>query len=185
MIDVCLKARLGDKKENIVLNLEKKGAKIKKGKEQLDKIFIKNDVQNFDLKPGDNILKLRQEENKTIFSLKQMTEKQGKFIEVESLVSDEEEIKQIINLIGYKEVLEIKRNRTKYFLDGLTINIDYIEDLDYFIEINKTINDEKEESIVKSNMENLLNEIGIEKDEYILDSYEYLKYKEENNKCSN
>ena len=34
-------------------------------------------------------------------------------------------------------------------------------------------------------MENLLNEIGIEKDEYILDSYEYLKYKEENNKCSN
>ena len=117
MIDVCLKARLGDKKENIVLNLEKKGAKIKKGKEQLDKIFIKNDVQNFDLKPGDNILKLRQEENKTIFSLKQMTEKQGKFIEVESLVSDEEEIKQIINLIGYKEVLEIKIKRTKYFLD--------------------------------------------------------------------
>ena len=183
MIDVSLKARLGNK-EKVVLELEKQGAKIKKGKEQLDRVFIKNDFkQSNDLNSyDDSILKIRREDDKTFLSLKKKTKTNGKFIELESLVSDEDEIAEIIKLIGFEEAFEIKKKRTKYLLDGLSINIDYIEGMDYFIEINKTVNNENEEAIIRTNMENIFDLIGIKKEDYILDSYEALKYKEKRSK---
>ena len=183
MIDVSLKARLGKNKEKIVLELEKQGAKIKKGKESIDRVFIKSNFlndfkQNQDFKfYNDSILEIRKEDDKTFLCLKKKTEKDGKFIKLESLVSDEEEIVEIIKLIGFEEIFEIKKKRTKYLLKGLSINIDYIENLDYFIEINTTVSNEKEEDIVRINIENIFESVGIKKDEYILDSYESLMYK--------
>ena len=174
MIDISFKAKIGTNKEKIVLALEKKGAKIKKGKEEILRVFFKNDINNnSDIY---NIFKIKKEDDKTILSFKKKDEKNGKFIKLESLVSDEEVIAEIINQMGYSEEFEIKLKRTKYILDGLAINIDYIEDMDYFIEINKTVTNKEDEIRVRSNIENLFSEIGITKNEYILDSYEVLKY---------
>ena len=92
------------------------------------------------------------------------------------MVADEEVIAEMITSMGYEEKFEIKKKRTKYLLDGMIVNIDYIEDLDYFIEINKTVSNEDEEKEVRTNIENLFDYLNIKKDEYILDSYEILKY---------
>lgn len=187
MIDINLKARLGKSKEKIVLDLERKGAKVKKGKESIDRVFVKSDLkQNLDLNVNSNyeynllddgILNIRNEEDKIFLNLKKKTKTAGKIIELESLVSDEQEIEKIINLIGYEECFEIRRKRTKYLLDGISINIDYIEDLDYFIEINKTVDNENEECIVRDSIYELLNSVGIKDEDYISDSYETLMYK--------
>ena len=189
MIDINLKARLGKSKEKVVLELEKKGAKVKKGKESIDRVFIKKDLK-FDLDSETNlkinskynlldngILNIKNEEDKIFINLKKNNKKAGKIIELESLVSDEEEIAEIIKLIGFEECFKIKRKRTKYLLDGISINIDYIEDLDYFIEVNKTVDNEKEECIVRDNIYELLSSVGIKDEDYILDSYETLMYK--------
>lgn len=114
--------------------------------------------------------------------MKKESARNGKINEIESLVSDESEIIEIIKQIGFEECFEIKRKRTKYLLDGIAINIDYIDDLDYFIEINKTVNDKNEETFLRTNIENLLNSLGIEKENFILDSYESLILKEKYNK---
>ena len=88
MIDVSLKARLGKNKEKIVLELEKQGAKIKKGKESIDRVFIKSNFlndfkQNQDIKfYNDSILEIRKEDDKTFLCLKKKTEKDGKFIKL-------------------------------------------------------------------------------------------------------
>ena len=89
----------------------------------------------------------------------------------------EEEIVEIIKLIGYEECFKIKRKRTKYLLDGISMNIDYIEDLDYFIEVNKTVDNENEECVVRANIYELLSSVGIKNEDYILDAYETLMYK--------
>ena len=181
MIDINLKARLGKSKEKIVLELEKKGAKVKKGKESIDRVFIKKDLKfNINSKYNlldEGILNIKNEEDKIFINLKKNNKKAGKIIELESLVSDEEEIAEIIKLIGFEECFKIKRKRTKYLLDGISINIDYIEDLDYFIEVNKTVDNEKEECIVRDNIYELLSSVGIKDEDYILDSYETLMYK--------
>ena len=102
--------------------------------------------------------------------MKKESARNGKINEIESLVSDESEIIEIIKQIGFEECFKIKRKRTKYLLDGISINIDYIEDLDYFIEINKTVSNEDEEKEVRTNIENLFDYLNIKKYEYILDS---------------
>ena len=173
MIDISLKARLGKDKEKIVLALEKKGAKIKKGKEEVDRVFFKNLLDGIDTSTIFNIIK---EEDKSLLCLKRNDGENGKLIKLESLVADEEVIAEMITSMGYEEKFEIKKKRTKYLLDGMIVNIDYIEDLDYFIEINKTVSNEDEEKEVRTNIENLFDYLNIKKDEYILDSYEILKY---------
>lgn len=173
MIDISLKARLGKDKEKIVLALEKKGAKIKKGKEEVDRVFFKNLLDGIDTS---TIFNIKKEEDKTLLCLKKNDGENGKLIKLESLVADEEVIAEMITSMGYEEKFEIKKKRTKYLLDGMIVNIDYIEDLDYFIEINKTVSNEDEEKEVRTNIENLFDYLNIKKDEYILDSYEILKY---------
>ena len=173
MIDISLKARLGKDKEKIVLALEKKGAKIKKGKEEVDRVFFKNLLDGIDTS---TIFNIKKEEDKTLLCLKKNDGENGKLIKLESLVADEEVIAEMITSMGYEEKFEIKKKRTKYLLDGMIVNIDYIEDLDYFIEINKTVSNEDEEKEVRTNIENLFDYLNINKDEYILDSYEILKY---------
>ena len=173
MIDISLKARLGKDKEKIVLALEKKGAKIKKGKEEVDRVFFKNLLDGIDTS---TIFNIKKEEDKTLLCLKRNDGENGKLIKLESLVADEEVIAEMITSMGYEEKFEIKKKRTKYLLDGMIVNIDYIEDLDYFIEINKTVSNEDEEREVRTNIENLFDYLNINKDEYILDSYEILKY---------
>lgn len=173
MIDISLKARLGKEKEKAVLALEKKGAKIKKGKEELDRVFFKNLSDGID---KNTIFNIKKEEDKTLLCLKKKDGENGKLIKLESLVADEEVIAEMIKSMGYEELFEIKKKRTKYLLDGMIVNIDYIEDLDYFIEINKTVSNEDEEREVRTNIENLFDYLDIKKNEYILDSYELLKY---------
>ena len=77
------------------------------------------------------------------------------------MVADEEVIAEMITSMGYEEKFEIKKKRTKYLLEGMIVNIDYIEDLDYFIEINKTVSNEDEEKEVRINIENLFDYLNI------------------------
>ena len=111
MIDISLKARLGKDKEKIVLALEKKGAKIKKGKEEVDRVFFKNLLDGIDTS---TIFNIKKEEDKTLLCLKKNDGENGKLIKLESLVADEEVIAEMITSMGYEEKFEIKKKRTKY-----------------------------------------------------------------------
>ena len=181
MKEISIKAKLGDNKERVVFGLDKKGAKSKKGKEELEKIFVKSDVENLNLAPGDNLIKLKQEENKVILSLNQKSNVPGKDIIVESLVSDEEEITKIINLIGFKEIVKINKKRTKYVLSDFYINLDYIDGLDYFIEIKKLYDEAKEsEENAYDSAKELMFDLGLNENDFVFGSYEELKFKNEN-----
>ena len=178
MKEVSIKAKLGENKESVVLGLDRKGAKVKKGKEELEKVFVKYDMENLDLAPGDNLIKLKQEENKVILSLNQKTNTPGKDILVESLVSDEDEITKIIELIGFKEIVKINKKRTKYVLSDFYINLDYIEDLDYFIEIKKLYDPLNEtEDDAYNSVKDLMFSLGLEENDFVFDSYENIKFK--------
>ena len=108
MLEVEIKARIKDRSE-IISKLDKLGCIIKKAKEQEDKIFIRKEIKNFDIPVGENVIRIRKEEDKNILTLKKKTDDNNAFIELETLIEDADIISRMLEEMGYIEKVFIKR----------------------------------------------------------------------------
>lgn len=181
MLEVEIKAKLKNRSE-VLPKLEKLGCTIKKAKEQEDKIFIKKEFKNFDIPLGENVIRLRKEDDKTILTLKKKMADNKASVEIESLVDDEEAISRMLEEMGYKKLVFIKKRRKRYSLGRMSICVDNVENLGDFIEVEIMTDedDSKKEEALKE-IEEFLRKIDILEEDYENKRYDTLMY-ELNNK---
>lgn len=87
--------------------------------------------------PHMNVLRLRKENSKVLFTLKRPQENELDAIEHETEVGDIKEMDAILKYLGYQPIVEVKKARQKAKYRDYEICINEVDDLGPFSEVEK------------------------------------------------
>src|SRR3989344_5915556 len=116
MKEVEVKARIADK-EAIIRKLEQLGCEFTEPIKQHDRIYVTSEVNFPDVQSGQGAARIRQQSaavgNKFLFTYKQKQKNHLDKIEHEVEISNPEEMVAILQLLGFRQVSEVKKVRRK------------------------------------------------------------------------
>ncbi len=160
MKEIEIKIQLGDLDE-VRAVLEKQGCVFESPKAQEDTIFIPNNEPTVPVPAGVNVLRIRRQNNKAVFTLKQSDFGNNlSKTEIETEVLDAESMEKAVGLLGYKKIAVVNKSRQICKFKGFEICLDLVEKLGDYLEMEK-ITDEDPET-VQAEMLSLLGELGID-----------------------
>ncbi|MEM4576890.1 MAG: class IV adenylate cyclase [Candidatus Nezhaarchaeales archaeon] len=171
MIEVEAKVPVSEREKQLILEKLRRINSMEKAYEEEDLFFISINDPSF----GNNkTLKLRKSNGRTklIFKTKRAGDgfKENLEIEVEVKEKDTGNLVQLLNLLGFKESLVIRKRRLSFCFDHYTINVDDVEGLGSFVEI-EILTDESEVERARNEISKILSVLGISEKEIILKSY--------------
>jgi len=143
------------------------GGKILFKGQQID-IYFQHPCKNFE--ETDEALRIRKigEEAYLTYKGSRIKSNLKARLEIETPIPDFNSMKKILLKLGFKPVMEIRKNRETWLIDNMRINLDEVEKLGKFIEI-EVISKEIEEGEKK--ILGLLKKLGIKKNEIIKKTY--------------
>lgn len=121
--------------EQVVLQLEGQGCVFSAPVSQQDDIFIPLSEPTVPVAMGINVLRIRRENGRNLFTLKQGQELAK--IERELEISDPKTLEEIISMLGFKRVVQLSKVRRKCRMGELEICADRVEGLGDFVEVEK------------------------------------------------
>ena len=134
MKEVEVKVRIKDVAETIKL-FESQGHVFTGKISQRDAIYIPLSEPTVPVALGANVLRVRREDSRTLFTLKQGQELAK--LEKELEISDPETLEEIFELLGYKKIAQVNKLRRKAKAGDLEICVDEVEGLGCFVEVEK------------------------------------------------
>lgn len=170
MYEVEVKARLRNREE-VKKKLEALGARFSEELHQADNIFLPKGAK---LPPplGTPVLRVRNENGKYFFTLKISKNNRTDSIEEEMEIKDGEKMISILKLLEWQEAVMVDKKRIKTRLpDDTEIALDNVKDLGEFIEAEKivTIDDAESRRKIQSELLDLLESLGVPKEDHLLD----------------
>jgi len=136
MKEIEIKAKI--RNFNSVINeLKRIGCKISEPIIQKDIIFLGDDLGFSGVKVGTNVLRIREENGKISFTLKQRQKNELDCIEKEVIVDNPKEMQDILNHLGYREVVRVNKKRRRCSFGEYNICLDEVGGLGKFIEVEK------------------------------------------------
>jgi len=172
--EVEMRAVLNEKQFSVILDkLNQLGAQEGKKEKLSDAYFCPNKVKSFKEIEMDEVgsysLRVRKRENQEVsadLNIKVITSfgDHHSWQEHEVKINSYEEMKDILKVIGFKQFIEIIKNRRSFQYQGMEILLEQIEDFGAAIEIEKmvTIN---ESDPAKESIKKLLSELGVQSSE--------------------
>lgn len=109
---------------------------------QEDRIFIQKEKEFLGLGNGDKIFRIRRAGNNFEFNLKIPIANELDCLEYELTIDNAEVMEKILFNLGYIQAISVMKTREIYKLGELTFNIDVVNDLGKFVEIEKLVNGE-------------------------------------------
>lgn len=134
MKEIEIKVRV-ESAGKIIEQLKSRGCLFSSPVSQRDDIFIPLDEPTVPVSLGVNVLRIRRQDDKNLFTLKQGQELAK--IERELEVADPETLEEIILMLGYKKIVQISKNRSKCKMGELEICVDEVFGLGDFVEVEK------------------------------------------------
>lgn len=124
---------------------------------QCDTIFFRAKKSFQDLRDGEPVIRIRQENSNTKTTIKKYISGVSEREEVECGIADAEAFKDYLALMDYFPVVTVNKTRQKGTFCGATITIDYVEGLGEYTEIEIVTHDESSPAleIIKRVAENL------------------------------
>jgi predicted adenylyl cyclase CyaB len=132
--EIEVKARVSDM-QAIEEKLRALGCTISEPVIQDDTVFVDYSEAYDQMSPGKNFLRIRKSNDKTLFTVKQPQQGELDCFEHETEISDAEEMRQAILLMGYHEAIKIYKTRRKTNYGEYEICLDEVRDLGTFIEL--------------------------------------------------
>lgn len=173
MKEVELKIKLNNP-EKIVKHLKTLGVEFSAPKTQFDKVYLQTGV-NYPLKLGTNVLRIREEEGKYLFTLKRPEGIELSKVEYETWVQDPNELEKILLDIGWVKYVEIRKTRCKAKIGEVNLCLDSIEGLGDFLE--GEIFDENGGLEVQEKLKSLFLSWGVSVDEIVSEGYDVMMVK--------
>lgn len=90
--------------------------------------------------------------------------------EVELSVSSFEGAAELLRLLGFREVAEVRKRRLAYRLGGFTVFLDRVEGLGEFVEVERLVDQRELDEAASSALE-LIGKLGVEAEEVTTKSY--------------
>jgi adenylate cyclase, class 2 len=146
---------------------------------QKDVIFLKQGIAYDQIKPGVIVLRIRQQNDKTFFTLKMRGTVELNKIEHEITVDNADEAAAIIKNLDFYEVMHINKVRQKCQWQNYEICLDEVENLGTFIEIEQRIESD-DDSIISAQISAFLQTLGIEPSDFVHEGYDILLFKQTN-----
>jgi adenylate cyclase class 2 len=159
--------------EKIVNLLNKHGCVFGEPVTQHDTVYIPNDQPTVPCPPGTNVLRIRRQQGKNIFTLKQ-SDKHNHLskLELELEVADGEEMDKIIKLLGFKIIADTTKTRRTCKINDYEICVDQVNELGDYLEIEKMT---KEDPLqVQQEMLSYLSDLGIDVSQQVHVGYDVL-----------
>ena len=147
---------------------------------QKDIIFLPIGVEFSEIVKGTPIVRIRNSNSAVTLTLKKGIISDNELIKLEKevIVNDEQKAIEIVEYMGFHEVLRVKKTRTECQYEEMTICIDNVVGLGNFIEVEKLSdneNNEKDEKI-QDCLFDFLQSLGINGDDRITKGYDTLIY---------
>ncbi|MEK7060178.1 MAG: class IV adenylate cyclase [Patescibacteria group bacterium] len=137
---------------------------------QDDYIYNQKGIDLKDHRHNTPVLRIREQEGKTIFTVKKNRSDELDCIEKEIEVSNKNILKEIIELLGFEQTVEVHKKRQKGKYGDYEICLDEVQGLGSFIEVEK-ISDE-DGKVVKNELLDFLKKLGINKEDRVLIGYD-------------
>jgi adenylate cyclase class 2 len=147
---------------------------------QDDAIFVNLTGSFTDFKRGENFLRIRKNNQKILFTVKQPQKNELDCIEHEVEVSDAEELQNILELMGYHEAVQVHKVRRKAKYKDYEICLDEVRDLGSFIEVEKITDGDGEK--VQEELFLFLESLGVQREDRVVHGYDTLVYLNKNPK---
>jgi predicted adenylyl cyclase CyaB len=117
------------------------------------------------------VLRIRRKKSGAILTFKgKSTGDDTAWADADLPLTDPDNLEKLLLASGYVEVVEIKKHRESYNLDGFEVNFDEIENLGTFIEIEGR-GEEDARLDVEEKMMDILVSLGIQKEDIIRKGY--------------
>lgn len=184
MLEIEVKAYFHGTYADLVKQLELLGAQKEKEVTQSDTLFLPAGMTYGDLVPGMPVMRIRNQNGQFIFNVKRKPNTESVGIEHETIVEDGDELAKILESIGYKPVLYIKKKRQEYHLDEITICADEVDGLGVFIEVEKLVDDASETHEELTNLWRFLSTLGVKEEDKVKHGYDTLIYRKQSNKAA-
>jgi adenylate cyclase, class 2 len=132
--EVEVKVKVKDFKK-ILIVLRKLGCKLSLPISQEDKIYLLNSIRLTEINTNTNVLRLRKQNDKNIFTLKRNSVNSLIKIERETVIDNSGQMEEILKYLGYNLVIKVKKQRIKCEYKGMEICLDDIEGLGKYLEL--------------------------------------------------
>lgn len=172
MKEIEVKARVRDK-SRLIKELEKLKIVLGEPIIQKDIIFAENLPDFTDFQPNINFLRIRQENDKSIFTLKRSELNETENTEHETEVANRGELTEIIKLLGFQEAVRVNKTRRKARYQDFEVCVDEIDGLGSFIELEKLVERGDIEAI-QTELFGFLKKLGISEDDRVTLGYDTL-----------
>ncbi|MDP1688739.1 MAG: class IV adenylate cyclase [bacterium] len=161
--------------QSLISRLSALGVSLSEPARQVDGIYTNFPDKEFaDFKPGVNFLRIRKSGDKILFTLKQSLVNELEGIEKELEINNEQEMEDILILMGYHKAVEVIKVRRKTKYKDYEICLDEVETLGSFIEVEKITDEDSEQ--VQNEMFSFLMSLGVDKEDRVLNGYDTLVY---------
>ena len=173
--EIEVKARVADLTE-LTRKLEALGISLSEPIIQNDETFTDENYGDYDkFQPGKNVLRIRENNGKFIFTLKQPQSNELDCLEREIEITDPKEFREALLLMGYKPAVEIHKVRRKAKYKDYEICLDEVKGLGSFAEVEKITDDENADE-VQNELFEFLESFGVKREDRVTNGYDTLIY---------
>ena len=176
--EIEVKAKVKDF-EALISKLNEIGCVLSEPITQDDYVYNQKGVNLKDHSHNTPVLRIREQGNKIIFTLKKNRSNELDCIEKEVDVNDRDTMFDIFELLGFQKTVEVHKKRKKGNYHEYEICLDEVQDLGSFIEVEK-ISDEDGEK-VQNELFDFLKMLGVEKEDRVLVGYDTQLWRKNNN----
>jgi len=172
MREVEVKIKISNPEETIRILL-KQGCVLSEPIKQRDVVYIPNKVPTVPCPAGTNVLRIRYQGSKSLFSLKRSDAGNHlSKLEYELEISEPEKMDAIIKAMGFKIITDTTKTRKKCRIKDYEICVDSVNDLGDYLEIEKITDQDPQK--VQQEMLKFLQDLGIDTSERINVGYDVL-----------
>ena len=170
MKEIEVKAKTDDL-DRLAKALLQLGCEFSKPLVQNDRIFIPKGTSVPAL-PGVSVLRIRDQDGKFLFTLKQAVSNQLDCVEKELGIDDPNVLVEIFLLLGFEESSQVKKTRQKCRYGDMEICLYKVHGLGSFIEVEKI--SEENAKDVQEELFGFLQTLGIKKEDQVFFGYDVL-----------
>ncbi|MCL4392389.1 class IV adenylate cyclase [Patescibacteria group bacterium] len=127
-------------------------------------------------KEGDIIVRIRRENNRSLFTLKKQQTNEMDNTELETEVSDPDALHEALLLMGYVPQVEVKKNRREGKWGEYEICLDEVDELGTFVELEKLTSEDADPNEVREELFKVLENLGLSRNDEETRGYDTQMY---------
>ncbi len=149
---------------------------------QEDIIFLPVGIEFSDIIKGTPVVRIRLSNDKVTLTLKKKISQGNELIKLEKeiIISDKNTAREIVEQMGFHEVLKVNKERIECGYQDMTVCLDEVAGLGSLIEVEKMSEDEDSAKVQKS-LFAFLQTLGIDEGDKVTKGYDTLLYEKVKN----